>query len=345
MGNWQMGTMIGYKDSPPRDLAPSSTGKSAKSPVAIYGAIAANSAIAITKFIVAGVTGSSAMISEAIHSTVDTGNEVLLLIGIARSRRAADPQHPFGYGKELYFWSLIVAVLIFGVGGGISAYEGVLHMMDPEPLRDPHWNYVVLASAAVFEGISFVIALRQFYREKGDAPFWAALRASKDPTTVTVLAEDAAALAGLALAAFGVYASHRWNMPVLDGAASVAIGVLLAGVATVLVVESRSLLVGEGVNREMALGIQRLAQEDPCIERAGRPLTMHFGPDDVLVTLDVQFMADASRDDMARSVERVERQIRARYPAVRRIYIEARLMSVAAQRPGEQAPAGGPSGT
>ncbi|MBO4121481.1 cation diffusion facilitator family transporter [Cupriavidus gilardii] len=320
------------KDARPSEpAAPSPVSTSPKSPLAIYGAIAANLAIAVTKFIVAGLTGSSAMISEAIHSTVDTGNEVLLLVGLSRSRRKADPQHPFGYGKELYFWSLIVAVLIFGLGGGISAYEGVLHMMDPEPLRDPHWNYIVLGCAAIFEGISFAIALREFNREKGATPFWTALRSSKDPTTVTVVAEDAAALAGLLIAAAGIYASHRWNMPVLDGAASLVIGVLLAGVATLLVRESRSLLVGESVNREMAEGIQRLAREDPCIDYAARPLTMHFGPDDVLVALDVQFRAGARGDEIARSVERVERQIRSRYPSVKRIYIEARLLAAAAE--------------
>lgn len=312
---------------------PARSRQSSESPLAIYGAIAANCAIAVTKFVVAGITGSSAMISEAIHSTVDTGNEVLLLVGLSRSRRAPDPEHPFGYGKELYFWSLLVAVLIFGVGGGISAYEGVLHMMHPEPLRDAHWNYVVLACAAVFEGASFAIALRQFRRETSGVPLWTALRASKDPTIVTVLAEDAAALAGLVIAAAGVYASHRWNMPVLDGAASLAIGLVLAGVATVLVLESRSLLVGESVNRDMAHGILALAHDDPGVERAERPLTMHLGPEDVLVTLDVQFRSGASGHDIAHTVERVERRIRDRYPSVSRIYIEARLLAAAGRPP------------
>src|SRR5437868_10442617 len=231
----------------------------AQAPMVIYGAIAANLAIAATKFFAASVTGSAAMLSEAIHSTVDSGNELLLLVGLARSRLPPNPEHPFGYGKELYFWSLIVAVLVFGLGGGISAYQGVLHIRAPEALRDPFWNYIVLGCAAVFEGISFAIALRELLREKGDTPFWQALHRSKDPTTFTVLAEDAAALAGLALAALGVYASHRWNRPELDGVASVAIGVLLAAVATLLIHESHSLLVGEGVGKEIAQGIQQLA--------------------------------------------------------------------------------------
>src|SRR6476469_9060052 len=161
--------------------------------IAVYGALAANVAIAATKFVVAGITGSSAMLSEGIHSAVDTGNGVLLLIGTRLSEREATPEHPFGHGKELFFWSLIVAVLIFGLGGGLSVFEGVQHVVDPVPMRDPKWNYVVLAGAALFEGTSFTIALRVFLREKGDRPFWASLHASKDPTTYTVLAEDSAA--------------------------------------------------------------------------------------------------------------------------------------------------------
>ncbi len=210
----------------------------AKSKVAIYGAIAANVAIAVTKFVVAGITGSSAMLSEGIHSAVDTFNGVLLLLGLKLSQRPATPEHPFGHGKELYFWSLMVAVLIFGLGGGLSFYEGVQHVRHPEPLRDPMWNYVVLGVAGIFEGSSFAIALRQFLKQAGDTPFWEALHRSKDPTTYTVLAEDAAALVGLVVAAFGIALSQRFDKPELDGAASLAIGLLLAGVAVALVWES-----------------------------------------------------------------------------------------------------------
>src|SRR4051794_33553869 len=185
----------------------------AESKTAVYGAIAANVAIAVTKFIVAGITGSSAMLSEGIHSAVDTFNGVLLLVGLKLSQRPATPNHPFGHGKELYFWSLIVAVLIFGLGGGVSFYEGVQHIRHPEPLTDPKWNYIVLGAAVVFEGASFTVALRQFLSAKGDTPFWKALRRSKDPTTYTVLAEDSAALLGLGVAAVGIYASHRLNIP------------------------------------------------------------------------------------------------------------------------------------
>jgi cation diffusion facilitator family transporter len=186
----------------------------------------------VTKFGGAAITGSSAMLSEGIHSTVDTGNQLLLLVGMKQSKRPPDAEHPFGHGKELYFWSLIVAVLIFGVGGGISAYEGILHMLDPAPLEDAKWNYVVLGFAFIFEAISLGIALRSFRKQRGGDPFWRALRRSKDPTVYTVVAEDAAALAGIVAAFGGVYASHALNMPVLDGLASLVIGLLLAGVAT-----------------------------------------------------------------------------------------------------------------
>lgn len=303
----------------------------AESRIVVYGAIAGNVAIATTKFIVAGITGSSAMLSEAIHSTVDTGNGVLLLVGLKRSQRAPDPEHPFGYGKELYFWGLIVAVLIFGAGGGISAYEGVLHMLNPEPLQDPKWNYVVLASAAVFEGISFSIAVHKVWKEKGSRPFLKALHVSKDPSTFTVVAEDSAALIGLLLAALGIWSSHHFDMPVLDGAASVAIGILLAGVAVLLIHESRSLLVGEGVDRDMASEIRRLAQADDAVASVAQPLTMYFGPDEVLLNLDVKFHSGISGGEIAASVNRIERGIRGRFHAVKRIYIEAKPIAAAAQ--------------
>ena len=220
----------------------------AHSNITIYGALAANVAIAITKFGVAGISGSSAMLSEAIHSTVDTLNGVLLL-GLRLSERPATEEHPFGHGKELYFWSLIVAVLIFGLGGGISFYEGVVHIRHPAPIADPRWNYLVLAIAFCFEGASLLVALRQFRRENRSGPFWRSLHLSKDPSTYTVLAEDSAALAGLVIAAAGVYFSHRFNAPVIDGAASIVIGLLLAAVAVLLVREARGLLIGEGVRQ------------------------------------------------------------------------------------------------
>jgi len=311
-----------------------------ESKVVVYGAIAANGAIAITKFVAAGVTGSSAMLSEGIHSIVDSGNGVLLLFGMKLSKRKATSEHPFGHGKELYFWSLMVAVLIFGLGGGISAYEGVLHMLHPAPLRDAKWNYIVLGAAAVFESGSFVIALRQFLKTKRDLPFWRSLKASKDPTTYTVLAEDAAALGGLAVAAIGVYLSHRLDLPVVDGAASVVIGALLAGVAVLLIHESRGLLIGEGVTPATASAIRELALRNPRVRDAASPLSMYLGPNEILLTLDVDFERDSSADEIVAAVANIEHDIRSRYPKITRIYIEARSISGATRSPSEPRHAG-----
>lgn len=296
----------------------------AESKTAVYGAIAANVAIAVTKFVVAGISGSSAMLSEGIHSAVDAGNGGLLLVGLHMSKKPATPEHPFGRGKELYFWSLIVAVLIFGLGGGMSIYEGVIHMRHPEPLSDPTWIYVVLAMAALFEGASFFVALRQFRQQSLGRPFWSSLEGSKDPAVYTVLAEDGAALAGLMVAAAGVWASHSLNMPVLDGAASVVIGCILASVAVVLIRESRGLLVGEGVRPETATAIRTIAQQQPQVQMAGLPLTMYIGSDDVLLALDVVFVDGLVSEEAAATVERIERTVRERFPKITRIYIESR---------------------
>jgi cation diffusion facilitator family transporter len=296
--------------------------EAAESKFALYGAIAANVAIAVTKFAVAAITGSSAMMSEAIHSLVDTGNGALLLVGVRRSQQPATQQHPFGYGKELYFWSLIVAVLIFGLGGGISFYQGVLRVRDPHPLENAFWNYIVLACAAVFEGASFALSMRQFARERGDTPFWEALHTSKNPATYTVIAEDSAALAGLAIAAAGVYASHRLHMPRLDGVASMAIGLLLAGVAVLLIRESRGLLIGEGIRPDTAVAIRQLVAAEPGVVEVGHLLSMYVGPDEALLTFEVVFDADVPASDIAATIRRVEQAIRERFHTLRRIYIE-----------------------
>ena len=299
----------------------------AGSKIAIYGAIAANLAIAITKFAGAAATGSSAMLSEGIHSVVDTGDGLLLLVGLHLSQREADERHPFGYGKELYFWSLIVAVLIFGVGGGVSIYEGILHVLEPAPVGDPFWNYVVLGGAALFEGASLAVAVRQFWKDKGEASFGEALRTSKDPSVYTVMAEDGAAMLGLVAAALGIYGSQRFDMPMLDGAASIAIGLLLCGVASLLIHQSRKLLVGEAVDIEMAREIRRIATDEGQVRRAAWPLTMHLGPDDVLLAIDAEFEPEVPAEEVQAAVNRIERAIRERFPEVKRIYIEARRVA------------------
>jgi cation diffusion facilitator family transporter len=326
-------------ESPPRDRgAPAATGPASHgqgpgaapargAAIAVYGAIAANVAIAITKFVVAGLSGSSAMLSEAVHSTVDTCNGILLLVGLNRSKRPASPEHPFGHGKELFFWSLIVAVLIFGVGGGVSFYEGVVHLRRPEMLRDPGWNYFVLGMAALFEGTSFAIAWRHFRRASGPLPLLKALRRSKDPSTYTVLAEDGAALLGLAIAAAGIAAAQATGHPEFDGVASLLIGLLLAGVAVLLVSSARELLIGAGLQRDTAGVIHELAVRQPGVVRVGRLLSMYIGAEEVLLAFDVEFASPMPAREIAATVETLEAEIRRQYPRITRIYIEARMLA------------------
>lgn len=294
----------------------------AESKAAVYAAIAGNFAIAVTKSVAAALTGSSAMLSEAIHSLVDTGNGGLILVGIRSSRRPADPEHPFGYGHDLYFWSLIVAILIFGLGGGISVYEGILHILHPHPLESALPNYIVLGVAMVFEGISWAFALRSFQRSRRQRGWLEHIRRSKDPTTFMVLCEDSAALLGLVFAALGVGLGQLLEQPFWDGAASIAIGVLLALVALLLIRESRGLLIGESAGPGMVDSICRLAAADPAVQQARRPLTLHFGPDEVLVVLDLQFRPQQSAAEVAAALGRIEAAIRARHRQVRHVFLD-----------------------
>ena len=290
---------------------------------AIYAAIIANLVIAASKFVAAGLSGSSAMLSEGIHSLVDTGNSGLLLLGIRLSRKPADEEHPFGHGKELYFWTLLVAVIIFAGGGGISIYEGILHMLHPHPLEDPTWSYVVLAIAAVSEGGSMRVAWREFCNANGVPPSLPAIRASKDPSTFTVLFEDAAALAGVVVAFIGILLSQALDNPYLDAAASIAIGLILMTVATVLVFETRRLLIGEGMSRADIASIRRAAEADPAVERVRRQLTTYFGPETVLLNMDIQFRPDLPSGEVEDAVDRIERAIRRDHPEIKTIFIEA----------------------
>ena len=289
----------------------------------IYAAIAANVLIAGAKFVVAGITGSSAIVAEAIHSVVDAGNGMLLLVGLRKSTKPPDRMHPFGHGKELYFWTLIVAMVIFGVGGGMSVYEGILSLRHPHNITDLKWNYIVLAIAAVFEGASFVIAMRHFLAKKKAASIWEEFRTSKDPSTFAVAFEDGAALIGLAIAFLGVFLGNSLSNPYLDGAASILIGILLACVAVFLARESKGLLVGESADAERVQEIRELAESDRGVERVERPMTMYFGPETVLLNMNVQFRRDLSADEIARTVDRIEQSIRERYPEIRYIFLEA----------------------
>ncbi len=293
-----------------------------ESKIAIFAAIAGNLMVAVTKFIAAGITGSSAMISEGIHSVVDTGNGLLLLLGIRLSRRPADDSHPFGYGLELYFWTLIVAILIFAVGGGISIYEGIIHMRHPEPMQNPFWNYVVLWLAILFEGASWGFALKGFVAAKGRRSAWKTIRTTKDPTLFTVLFEDSAALLGLVVALIGVYLAHRLDAPILDGAASVVIGVVLCAVATLLAWETRALLLGESADPAVIERIETIARSDPSVAAIRKPLTMHFGPEQILLNLDIQFLPTLTILEVEAAIDRLERRIRQEYPQFRHIFIE-----------------------
>ena len=295
----------------------------AESHKAIYAAIGANLAIAVTKFTAAAFTGSSAMISEGIHSLVDTGNGGLLLLGLKRSQKPADAEHPFGYGKELYFWTLIVAIMIFAVGGGISAYEGLLHILDPSPLESARWNYIVLGLAILFESYSFYVAFKAFQSAKGEKDLWQSIHTSKDPTTFTVLFEDAAALLGLIVAFIGIYLAHQWNNPYFDGSASIVIGVILATVAVLLAYESKGLLVGEGADPETLRQIRRVAECDPTVEHVNRVLTMYFGPHTVLLAMDLKFRDKLSAKEVEQTVDRLEDAIRKLHGDIKHIFIES----------------------
>ena len=289
----------------------------------IFAALAGNCAIAVTKLIAALFTGSAAMMSEAIHSAVDTGNQIILLIGLRRAARPATETHPFGHGLQLYFFTFVVAVLIFGVGAVVSVLHGIERIAAPEPIANPWVNYLVLGLAVVFEGASWLIALKAFNRERGDRPFFSVIRSSKDPTVFTVLFEDTAALMGLVVALVGVICSHLLNLPVLDGVASIVIGGILAVTAGFLAFESQSLLTGEAADPATREGIRAIAVAEPGVEGLNDARTMHFGPNEILVALSLDFRNDLSAADVEDTVARLEQKIRHAYPQAGRIYVEA----------------------
>lgn len=295
---------------------------SSSSVVVVYGAILANVAIAISKFVAFFFTGSSAMLSEAIHSLVDSGNGLLILLGLKRSQRPADERHPFGYGKELYFWTIIVAVLIFAVGGGLSVYKGIEHLQHPAPLTDPTWNYWVLGLALVFEGVACFLAFREFEKTRNGQPFWQALRTSRNPAVFAILLEDLAALLGLVIALLGVYFGHLLHNLYLDGAASLLIGLLLICMAVFMLNEAKGLLIGEGVDAATLQTLHELARQNPHIVQLHKPLSMYLAPEEVLLTLDVQFRPELSAQATEQAIDQLESAIQQRYPAIKHIYVE-----------------------
>ncbi len=294
-----------------------------RKPIAVYGALAANLTIAVTKFIVAGISGSSAILSEAIHSVVDSGNELLLLFGVQRARRPPDESHPYGYGKEIYFWSFIVAIVIFAIGGGMSAYEGIRHLIHPREIKALVPSVLVLGIAFVFEGASLFVALRQLRTRRRVAGLFRAVRASKDPAVYAVVVEDFTALLGISVALVGVVLGHLMGSPVPDGIASVIIGLLLATVALFLAYETRGLLLGESASLELRDALGRIVESDEAVVRMRPPLTMHLGPEELLVNLVIEFEPQLEVGQIAAAIQRIEEQIRRSCPIVRHIFVEA----------------------
>ena len=296
----------------------------------IYAAIVANLGIATAKFIVAGITCSASMVAEGIHSAVDTGNEFLLLLGERRSTRAPDRKHPFGYGKSLYFWALIVALSVFSLGGGLSIYHGVDALQNPPPLEDPFWNYVVLGAAALFEGYSWNVSCKALNAARPPGlTLWQAVRASKDASVFTVFIEDSAALLGIAIAAAGIALGHYFGNPYFDPAASILIGLLLIGAAFTLARETGGLLVGESIGRDQLDALRALFEREPALDKVASLRTMQMGPEEVLLAASVQFRRGMRIDEVEGAIARLEAAIAAEHPVIKHVYFEASALRAA----------------
>ena len=289
----------------------------------ILAALAGNSAIAVTKFIAASISGSSAMLSEGIHSLVDTGNQVLLLHGMKQSRKPADDRFPFGHGKEIYFWSFVVAILIFALGAGISIYEGISHIRHPQAMGDPTINYIVLGLAIVFEGFAWFFAFREFNRTKGRWGYIEAVQRGKDPTLFVVLFEDSAAMLGLLVALIGIALTQATGNIVYDGIASIMIGCILAGTAVWLAYETKSLLIGESANKRVLTRMREIAVDMDEVNHVNEVLTMHMGPDFILTNISLNFNDELAAGDMETANAWLDAAIKKEFPEVKRIFIEA----------------------
>lgn len=292
-----------------------------KDDIVLYGALAANLGIGVAKFVAAGMTGSSSMLTEGFHSVVDSGNQVLLLYGQKKAKRPADEAHPFGYGRELYFWAFVVAILIFAIGAGVSIFEGWRHIQEPEPLTSPTINYVVLAISFALEGSSWTIAVREFSKAKGDMGWWQAIHRSKDPAGFIVLFEDSAALAGLVIAGIGIWASHAFNDPRIDGAASIAIGLILALVAVLLARESKGLLIGERADPAVIATIRKIVSAHPAIVSVNHVRTIHTAPESIFAAISADFDDSVTMGDGETLIEAMETELRAAIPMLSSIYI------------------------
>ncbi|MFD1437184.1 cation transporter [Acinetobacter sp. ANC 4282] len=300
--------------------------------VVVYAALLGNLAIALVKFIAAYITNSSAMLSEAVHSVVDTLNEILLLYGMKKSQRPGDVKHPFGYGRELYFWAFIVALMVFALGAVVSIYQGIQHVRHPEEMLNPTLNYIVLGIAILCEGVSWFVALKAFRKTKGELGYFEAFRRSKDPTTFTVLFEDTAALCGLFIALIGIYLAHTLNIPELDGVASILIGIVLAVSAILLGRETKGLLLGESAAPELRNNILLIAQEDVAVLSANGVLTEQMGAHQVLASLSLEFEDNLSSDDIEACVNRIEAKIKQIHPEIVALFIKPQTKKVWLER-------------
>ncbi|MBN2207623.1 MAG: cation diffusion facilitator family transporter [Candidatus Aminicenantes bacterium] len=300
------------------------------SKIAVVAAVIANLIIAVIKFVAAAITGSSAMISEGIHSLVDTGNGGLVMLGLKAARKPADDGHPFGHGKSLYFWTHIVAISIFAIGGGMSLYEGIAHIRHVAPGAvpgDPTAAYIVLALSVLVEGGSFRVAVEQFRKARRGQGAWRFIRRSKDPSLYTIVFEDSAAMLGLLFAFLGIFLGQVFRNAFLDGVASIAIGLLLMTVAGVLVSRTHGLLLGEGMNADELADVRRRVESDPAVARAGDILTMYLGPHDLLVNMGVCFAPGTTAEGMHAAIRRIEADLRSAYPETNRVYIEAESLA------------------
>jgi cation diffusion facilitator family transporter len=288
----------------------------------VIASIAANIGVAGTKFLVAAITGSVAMMAEGAHSLANCFDGGLLLLGENRARRPPNELHPFGYGRELYFWSFIVAVVFFTLGSGFALYEGIRHVLHPAPLRSPGWNYVVLAASAFFDGASFVVGFRVLRRQADGRGYWTTIRESKNPTLFSTVLEDAADIIGLTCAFVGVYASHMLGMPALDGVASIAIGVLLGALAIVLLVKTHGLLIGESASPELIDAVRDVAQAHDGVTRVGPILTVHTGPYEVVLVMRLGVRPEITAAELSRHFADLERQLRHQHPELRRVFFE-----------------------
>lgn len=301
---------------------------SASSKKVIYAALAGNTLIALTKFAAAAFTGSAAMLSEGIHSLVDTGNQGLLLYGMRQAKKPPEPRFPFGHGKEIYFWSFVVAILIFALGSGVSVYQGIHHVLEPETMTDPMVNYVVLGLALLFEGFSWYFALTEFTKAKGKWGYIEAVQRGKDPTLFMVLFEDSAAMLGLLVAFVGILLSQITGVAQFDGIASIIIGLILGGTAVWLAYETKGLLIGESANTRVVEGIREIANANREVEHVNEVLTMHMGPNFILVNLSIKFRDDIAAEQLEGTIATIDKKIKQAFPNVKRIFMEAEARRV-----------------